>query len=408
MCSFLKFFNGYEEYFRGYEVYVAGVITVVGVGAYKAFRGGGGKNYYFRYQDFKRRIPFYQGKPLPPKLDELFKRNALIYGLEDNAREPLRSKFITPDAFKKRVMPSGGIGTIGAVTADHLNNATWRDYREDGGILNNSIFNPATEERVTQEINRRGANTRGADRAAIKSILNEWRRALPDELRTPVHDEYFNRLLDHKRYSPVATRAEENLAVAQREGLNEAQAIKARFQSQTRRASKFGLEFQRERNRPVAFMLDYPGFGGKPESYEFQINKIRTGHRAGGGSGEMRVPITTSELRKAYRDSDRKGRQPDFFIGGKAVLAPWETNSDEWDQYGKYRKEKYRAAFREAGLKPPGNINGMSPNQAANALKDVWLNKFPDVPRLKGATPSLLEEGKKVEINKIKFGFKNI
>lgn len=329
----------------------------------------------------------------------------LVYGLEDESREPLRDKYKMPSGFEKRVIIPESIATVGPYTADHFNNVTWRGFTEKNGKPNLSIFNETTQKRI--ENSKSDFSKHKKD---VEDVLSPWRDSLSKEFTTDKHDQFFKELMAHSRYSPAKTSMENGNEIKEREG--DKNVGKAKFQSQTRKSSKFGLEFQRKNDQNVAFMLDYPSFGSKPDNYDFQINKVKTGNRAGGLKSSERVPITTSEMRKAYRDKDERGTQPTFFAGGKKVDAPWEQKKDDWGKYGTYRLKKYEAAWEQkdpsALIEHQKKFNHLKDDNArANFLKTEWLSKGHDIPRVKDKPNLVGKSAVDLDHNKLNVSVKN-
>ena len=377
------------------------------------------QNTYFRYQDTRRNLS--RRKTLPDRLGNMMQQTPLVYGLEDESREPLRNQYLMPPGFEKRVVIPSSISTVGPYTADNLNNVTWRGYRKRGKNPNLSIYNPKTSQSINEKLQRRMRSQSVIEkmqhhdpsvrkrkekfqrskqmRIIVENELGQWREGLPRQYKKSVHDRFSKALLRHPRYSPSETFQEDDQEIMEREGMNS--VGKAKFQSQTRRSSKFGLEFQRKQGKDVAFMLDFPSFGKQSGDYGFQINKTKTGNRAGGGQSSARVPITTSELRKAYRDKDAPGTQPTFFVGGKKVPAPWVQRSDQWAKYGRYRLNKYREAWETVGTshlqrleQQEGYKNASDHNARANFLKQAWLNSGRGIYRKKDK-PKLVSGGRR-------------
>lgn len=287
----------------------------------------------------------------------------LVYGTED-ARTGYRETFKgLPEGFmgKQAKQPSGW-ATTGYFTADRYSNYAWRDFPFEKEA-NLSIFNPDYKAHLTAK--------HGRDREAITKDLRKDLEKWTDSLDQPSEVKEFQRqLLDHPRYSPLVTFFESDEHVLRKEGMVGGDAAKARFQLQTRRASKFGLEYMKTNEGSVAFIREVKTVGEAPKDSSLVVHKAKTKSRPGDKEAAMsRVPITVSEELKAYREkADFDGLA--HYVEGKRVDAPWKSDRDNWGKHGTLRAEKYGDLASGLGVKTTGKSLDEVKVLVEAALKD--------------------------------------
>lgn len=330
--------------------------------------------------------------------------HVLVYGTED-AREQQRGDgqhpAISPNiptGFKeKRKDQPSGWATKGFYTADRYNNYTWRDFPKNLSLSvcetkitpYFSIFNPLyLKDSPTDE--------------KIKGDLVSFKDSqhYDNDDKNEV-TEYQNKLLEHPSYSPIKTLRESKEFVKEKEPVGpqgdgdigitkeEKEEAKSRFELQTRRACKFGLEYmaQKQKTRSdmgeIAFLSSVHGNQAdgtnkvEPTDSKFILEKTKTGNRPGGGSSSERVPITTSEQRKLFRIRSGNIGIRFYDSGGKLIKAPWNRdgiNKDGWHQYECRRREKYERLAGRLGISKKGTLDELK-KRVAEELKKYYAGK---------------------------------
>jgi len=305
-------------------------------------------------------------------LRERGEHHVLVYGVE-NARESYRQSLPDlPTGFREKSLGQPvGVATTGYYTADRYSNYSWRDFTYDGKA-EFSIFQPAYVEWLTREL---GGN-RSAIEARIRADLKAWTASVVDERDRAAVLEFQQQLLDHPSWSPLVTFFESGAHSAAKEGLRASTATevaKAKFQSQTRRASKFGLLFMKTRGGAVAFLREVGStFGELPADSSFTVNKGTSVNRPGGGAGTARVPITVSEERAAHRE------RRDFpglvhFGGGRQVAPPWVADRENWGVHSVNRAHKYNVLAYQLGV----DVTGKSLPEIKSVVEAALRRKYP-------------------------------
>ena len=274
---------------------------------------------------------------LRDKPEKKKEHNVLVYGTEDS-REKLRGE-------KGESLPTGfsdkgsdrpvGWATAGYYTVDRYNNYSWRDFAFHGESRF-SIYNPdyvLELERFTDKSSKKNK---------IKEDLKTWTgNVTPGEEKNEVKD-YQDNLLSHSSYSPLTTFFEGEDFVKSKEGAGD--IAKSKFQLQTRRASKFGLQYMKDKQGQIAFISWVDQKIGLPANSDFVLNKTKSTNRPAGKTSGSRVPITVSEKRKLFRI--RHGDSGiNFYDGnGKLIKAPWNKGGDKrkWREYDERRRLKYQ------------------------------------------------------------------
>lgn len=258
--------------------------------------------------------------------------------------------------------------TKGFYTVDKYNNYSWRDF-EYNGKPSFSIFNP---------------EYKGKSDSDIRDDLKKWTSNLNynNEVDKSYVLDYQEKLLAHPSYSPILTYHESDEFIKERTGCKE-NTPKGRFELQTRRACKFGLEYiSKKEDGKIAFLRSIDG-ENMPENDIAILNKEPTKDRANGRTSDTeRVPITTSELLKAYRLNMNQNKIYFFDQEGKKIDAPWvkeqkekksgkDENTDKistWAQYNEKRKNKY--------IKLASDLNVEFSTDEINAIKEKVINKL--------------------------------
>lgn len=282
-----------------------------------------------------------------------------------------------PEGFAKKTIRPAGTATSGLYTIDLYNNYSWRGFKVPNNKLEPkekdeyfSIYNPYYNETDPNE---------------IKTDLKEWAdkeewtkegAGVPAEQKADIMD-YQEKLLK-SNYSPLETYKESYDFVATKEtkdvknssgGTDKKHTeAKRKFELQTRRACKFGLEYAKEKKYDIAFLRDKAN-----EQAVIDKKKI---------AAIGRVPITTSELRKQFRIESRENVPPVskavFFDGkGERTLKPWmdADSSKKWNEIEKNNRKFYKALYDWLG-------GSVVPEGGIKALKDEVIDKckkrYPD------------------------------
>jgi len=292
--------------------------------------------------------------------------------------------------------------TKGIYTVDFLNNYAWRDYQkelETGKEKQlNSIFSVHNIDRFLKAFKEGRGNTDSRIQEHEELIceeLKQWteksirHRNLTEQNATEVK-EYQNGLLQHPLYSPVklfsqflispkrlqqierarnqegeAGLLEDKIEVKKNESGEEIQGVgqqkteedregaknEARkiaigsvmFKTATRRTCKYGIEWQNmheerdkggHRKRVLAFLLD---------PYEQKYGYGSVTQKTAKRQNKDREPITSSELRKVYREEikwssdtqtakEAESGRVIFYNNFKRVLAPWQIEAKKVQQ----------------------------------------------------------------------------
>lgn len=333
--------------------------------------------------------------------------HVLVYGTED-AREQQRGDdqhpAISPNiptGFKEKQKEQPlGWATKGFYTVDRYNNYTWRDFPKKlclsvcGTMITPyfSIFNPLYLK------NRPTDDQIKAHLAAFKDEQHYDNDNDSSEVT-----KYQDELLKHPSYSPIKTLRESKEFVKEKEPVGsqtlnqrdngiteeEKEEAKSRFELQTRRACKFGLEYmaQKQKTRSemgeIAFLSSVHGNQAdgankvEPTDSKFILEKTKTGNRPGGASSSERVPITTSEQRKLFRIRSGNIGIRFYDSDGKLIKAPWNRdgiNKDGWHQYECRRREKYERLAGRLGISKKGTLDELK-KRVAEELKKHYAGK---------------------------------
>lgn len=275
--------------------------------------------------------------------------HVLVYGTE-NARKQQREKTNVdlPQGFSltKDKHPNG-YATTGFYTVDIYNNYSWRDFPKGMVVTVNeneidpyfSIFNPLYLKKKPSD----------DDIKKDLELFTETNLSTLEGKKAEVL-EYQKNLLDHPNYSPIKTLRENAEFVKKKEPVEgkdnvkngnditeeEKTVAKSRFELQTRRACKFGLEYMskklidRKEMGEVAFLTSV--YGGSPNKEKEPtdssdiLNKTKTRNRASGKPSHERVPITTSEMRKLFRIRSGNIGIRFYNSAGELVKAPWNKS----------------------------------------------------------------------------------
>lgn len=260
----------------------------------------------------------------------------LVYGLENHeaqgqvyGRARLRMKWspridnpaTTSHPFSKSL---DGMDTKGLTTVDTFNNQSWREFPFRGAMKMGPF----------------GAYGKHLSQTQLETALSVFRVGEGKGAKLSKRDmlatkDFQTQLLQHPRYSPLATREEDPIAHMKKEGISD--PTKALFRAQTIRACKFGIEYGQMAGGRVMFEL---GGMHTPDA----ASKKSVGRKS--STGEQLRSITNAELRKAFR-SDHSDKSMSFYRDGKRVAAPWASAKSEegqsWMSYATKRAQKYQA-----------------------------------------------------------------
>jgi hypothetical protein len=137
-----------------------------------------------------------------------------------------------------------------------------------------------------------------------------------------------------------------------------------------RRACKFLMYDTVERdNANIAYALDGMDLG----------LVARRGARAL-GSGSMKVPVCTSEIRELFRNWDRFKDYVKFFEDFQEVDAPWERTADIdiWADYARRSATKIRDAYGDIG-NTGDNMQAVIDKTASFGAVRSFHNSFPSI-----------------------------
>lgn len=252
-----------------------------------------------------------------------------------------------PEGFAKKTIRPAGTATSGLYTIDLYNNYSWRGFKVPDGKLKPggehacfSIYNPYYNETDPDKIKEDLINWADEEKWTKEGA------GVPAEQKADIKD-YQGKLLE-SNYSPLKTYKESYDFVATKEtkdvknssgGTDKKQTeAKRKFELQTRRACKFGLEYAKEKEYDIAFLRDEAN-----EQAVIDKKKI---------AAIGRVPITTSELRKQFRIEKREDVPPVskavFFDGkGERTFKPWTdaNSSKKWNEIEENNRKFYKALY---------------------------------------------------------------
>lgn len=282
-----------------------------------------------------------------------------------------------PEGFAKKTIRPAGTATSGLYTIDLYNNYSWRGFKVPNNKLEPkekdeyfSIYNPYYNE---------------TDPKKIETDLKEWAdkeewtkegAGVPAEQKANIMD-YQEKLLK-SNYSPLETYKESYDFVATKETKDVKNSsgdtdikhteAKRKFELQTRRACKFGLEYAKEKECDIAFLRD-------EANEQAVIDKTKI-------AAIGRVPITTSELRKQFRIESREnvpsGSGAVFFDReGAKTSEPWKRDPsqnpsekfhEKWNAIEENNRKFYKALYDWLG-------GSVVPEGGIKALKDEVIDK---------------------------------
>jgi len=297
--------------------------------------------------------------------------HVLVYGTE-TARDAQRKKEAhdLPEGYIEREdtnPPNKAMATKGYFTTDRYNNYSWREFCPDGVDRAFSIYNP---------------NYHPRNKGEIIDDLKKWTKAhTPGDQLSEV-EKYQDKLLEHPRYSPIVTYFESNNFVKEKakkfkdEEVSEDLA-KERFDLETVRACKFGLDYIKEKGGQIAFLFSVDG-DTNPASSENILEKRRFPRAQGKPD---RVPITTLEQRKLYRIRHNNTGINFFGHDGNAIKAPWNIKGGDFDRHGwiKYEADqriKYEKLAEKLAINKTGKLEVLKKRVTDN-LKERYSNLSP-------------------------------